>query len=78
MKAALSFVQVFSGVNSPTNPISSTINTDSIKSSIVSNIQSQLTPDVKPVGTPSFYVVQSDITSQGFYFILTFHLLHYI
>ena len=68
MKASLTFEQVFNGISTPSNPISSTVDVSGIKNTIVSNIQSQLTEDVKPAGSSSFYTVTSDITSQGFYF----------
>ena len=65
MSAALQFSQTFSG-NSTT--INSTIDTSAVISAIKTGITSQLTSDVKPVGTSSFYAVPDAITSNGKYF----------
>jgi len=65
MAATLQFSQTFSG-NSTT--VNSTINTAAVVSAIQTGITSQLTNDVKPVGTSSFYAVPNSITSSGLFY----------
>ena len=66
MSASLSFVQAFKGVSSASNPINSTIDVTAIQNSIKATINSQLTSDVQPIGSSSFYTVPSSITKFKF------------
>jgi len=83
MSAALQFTQTFSGVSTQANPINSTINTAAIVSSIQTGMLSQLTSDVQPANSLSFYAQPNSITSSGkrrslflIFFNFPFILLH--